>query len=67
MPPPRPEWPGFVSEPCVDCGCPGDAHQPVCVGHKTRNGRTEYCTCPAYRAIAPQQIALTAAAPRTTR
>lgn len=49
------QWPGFVPEPCADCGCPGDHHQPVCVAHTTRNGRPEYCLCPAYRASVPQQ------------
>lgn len=64
-------WPGFVTEPCADCGCPGDVHQPVCVGiverwQPVRIGtvtvagirRREYCGCPAYRAVEAQQVGL---------
>lgn len=50
-------WPGFVDDPCEDCGCPGKTHQPVCVETVVRAGRAEYCGCPSYRLSDAQQIA----------
>ncbi len=47
-------WPGFVAEPCADCGHRGDGHQPKCITWVDGG----YCSCPAYRSTEPQQVGL---------
>lgn len=55
---PRPEWPGFVAEPCTECGCPGGHHQPRCMSIVGSGDGRRHCGCPAYQSSTPQQIGL---------
>lgn len=43
-------------EPCVDCRCPADHHQPVCVAIIGANDGRRYCGCIAYRAPAAPSL-----------
>ncbi|WP_061001037.1 hypothetical protein [Mycolicibacterium mucogenicum] len=51
-------WPGFVAEPCADCGHYGHNHQPSCMTVLGDGDDRRHCLCPAYRATEPQQVGL---------